>query len=326
MDSAAYRIFVAGIEELSEEQVADMAEKLRLKKDGRTLDRVTAGLMAERSGCPHCSSPETVKRGKARGVQRYKCTSCEKTFSPFTGTPFNRLRDKTKLITLAACMADGLSLEKTAERLGCSVTSAFHLRHKALALPNKQKPSAMSGIVEADETFFSVSYKGQRSGLPRTSKKRGGIIEKTGEGSEKVAVVVAQQRGTRQVFDAVLPDTKAVSLTEALRPALGPLATLTTDGNAAYWTVAAKLGVQQQYFVASYHGHGGDGEAHVQSVNRYDSTLKTWMSRFHGVSTKYLSNYLGWRRLLDRFEDALTPEQFLFHAMRPQYSTPGIST
>jgi hypothetical protein len=37
MDSAAYRIFVAGIEELSEEQVADMAEKLRLKKDGRTL-------------------------------------------------------------------------------------------------------------------------------------------------------------------------------------------------------------------------------------------------------------------------------------------------
>ena len=56
MDSAAYRILVASIEELSEEQVADMAEKLRLKKDGGTLDRVTAGLMAERSGCPHCSS------------------------------------------------------------------------------------------------------------------------------------------------------------------------------------------------------------------------------------------------------------------------------
>ncbi|GAC1413135.1 MAG: hypothetical protein NVSMB6_15120 [Burkholderiaceae bacterium] len=46
MDSAAYRIFVAGIEELNEEQVADVAEKLRLKKDGRTLDRVTAGLIA----------------------------------------------------------------------------------------------------------------------------------------------------------------------------------------------------------------------------------------------------------------------------------------
>ena len=61
MDSAAYRIFVASIEELSEEQVADMAEKLRLKKDGGTLDRVTGGLMAERSGCPYCSSPETVK-------------------------------------------------------------------------------------------------------------------------------------------------------------------------------------------------------------------------------------------------------------------------
>jgi transposase-like protein len=233
-----------------------MAEKLRLKKDGGTLDRVTAGLMAERSGCPHCSSPETVKRGKARGVQRYKCNSCERTFSPFTGTPFNRLRGKTKLITLAACMADGLSLEKTAERLGCSVTSAFHLRHKALALPNKQKPTAMSGVVEADETFFSLSYKGQRGGLPRTSKKRGGIIKKTGEGAEKVAVLVAQQRGTRQVFDVVLPDTKAVSLTEALRSALGPLATLTTDGNAAYCKRDATLSITHNF------GSGGRVYAH----------------------------------------------------------------
>src|ERR1700712_143091 len=191
---------------------------------------------------------------------------------------------------------------------------------------HKNQPTCRITHSKFNRAFFSVSYKGQRSGLPRTSKKRGGIIQKTGEGAEKVAVLVAQQRGTRQVFDVVLPDTKAASLTEALRSALGPLATLTTDGNAAYWTVASELGVQQQYFVASYHGHGGDGEAHVQSVNCYDPTLKTWMSRFHGVSTKYLSNYLGWRRLLDRFEDALTPEQFLFHAMRPQYSSPGIST
>lgn len=102
MDSAASRIFVAGIEELSKERVADMAGKLDLKNDSRNLDRVTVSLMAERFGRPHCSSPETVKRGKARGVQRYKCTSYEKNFSPFMGTPFNRLRGKTKLVTLEA--------------------------------------------------------------------------------------------------------------------------------------------------------------------------------------------------------------------------------
>jgi len=32
-----------------------------------------------------------------------------------------------------------------------------------------------------------------------------------------------------------------------------------------------------------------------------------------------LANYLGWRRLLDRFKDNLTPQQFLFHALRTSY-------
>jgi hypothetical protein len=43
------------------------------------------------------------------------------------------------------------------------------------------------------------------------------------------------------------------------------------------------------------------------------------MSRFHGVATKYLGNYLGWRRLLDRFQDSVTSQQFLLHALQPQY-------
>ncbi len=94
---------------------------------------------------------------------------------------------------------------------------------------------------------------------------------------------------------------------------------LSTDGNAAYWTVAKALGVASGSFIAAHHGHGGDGVWHVQSVNRYDSSLKTWMTRFRGVATKYLANYLGWRRLLDRFKDTLTPQQFLFHALRTSY-------
>jgi hypothetical protein len=39
---------------------------------------------------------------------------------------------------------------------------------------------------------------------------------------------------------------------------------------------------------------------HIQHVNAYHSRLKDWMRRFKGVSTKYLANYLGWRRLLER--------------------------
>ncbi len=36
-----------------------------------------------------------------------------------------------------------------------------------------------------------------------------------------------------------------------------------------------------------------NGIVHVQNVNAYDSRLKLWMKRFHGVATKYLESYLG---------------------------------
>lgn len=54
---------------------------------------------------------------------------------------------------------------------------------------------------------------------------------------------------------------------------------------------------------------------HIQHVNAYDSRLKQWMVRFNGVATKYLPNYLGWRRLLERGGRQLTPVGLLRHAV-----------
>jgi hypothetical protein len=76
-------------------------------------------------------------------------------------------------------MMMGLSLRKSASKCGISNATAFYWRHKILgALQNiteiKQK---LSGIVEADETFFPLSYKGNHSRdgfvMPRRAKKRG---------------------------------------------------------------------------------------------------------------------------------------------------------
>jgi transposase-like protein len=322
VDSESYRAFVIQLSELADDQAADVAEKLRLRRNSADVQKLASERFSEGAACPHCSSHAVAKHGKAHGTQRFRCGGCRKTFTALTGTPFHRMRNKDKLLDNALCMADGLTLEKTAARLGISVTRAFRWRHKCLEFLSRQKPAALTGTVEADETVFPVSYKGQRKPLPRESKRHGGPL-KSGEGKEKVSVLVAIQRGTRRAYDHVLKDGTTEALTDALRPALGTEAFLVTDGNATYWKVAAELKVKHDYFVSGYHGKGGVGELHVQSVNRYDSTLKTWISRFRGVATRYLPNYLGWRRLLDRFEDALTPQQFMYHALRERYLTPG---
>ena len=318
MEQVAYKQLVASAEGLTREQRRDFREVLRVRDETDGVQRLVQESMVERHCCPHCTSESVVKFGFSSGSQRFRCKDCRKTFNSLTGTPFSRLRNKEKLLENAACMVDGLSVRKTAARMGISVRKAFRWRHKFLGFLNTQKPLALSGVVEADETFFPVSYKGQKKGRPRMAKKRSGKT-RDGAGTEKTPVVVAVQRGTQVTFDQVLPAATAKDLTQALKPVLGKDAVLSTDGNAAYWTVAKELEVESGFFISAYHGKGGNGTWHVQSVNRYDSSLKGWMARFRGVATKYLANYLGWRRLLDRFKDALTPEQFLFHALRPSY-------
>jgi hypothetical protein len=62
------------------------------------------------------------------------------------------------------------------------------------------------------------------------------------------------------------------------------------------------------------------GSYHIQIVNAYISRLKQWLVRFKGVATHYLPSYLGWRRLIEREGDALSPARFITYAL-PQTST-----
>ena len=53
----------------------------------------------------------------------------------------------------------------------------------------------------------------------------------------------------------------------------------------------------------------------VQNVNAYDSRLKGGLARSHGVATKYLENYLGWRRWLERWGARNSPQIGLYAAL-----------
>ena len=44
---------------------------------------------------------------------------------------------------------------------------------------------------------------------------------------------------------------------------------------------------------------------YIQNANAYHSRLKEWMRRFHGVATKDLDHYLGWRRMIKTFGEHL---------------------
>jgi transposase-like protein len=148
----------------------------------------------DRTGCPHCASQRLQRWGHASGLPRYRCGDCRRSFNALTGTPLARLRKKERWAAQTEALITGESLVKAADRCDVAVTTAFRWRHRFLAAPALDKPSQLTGIIEADETFILESFKGRRSDLPRPARKRGGTATKRGLSAAQIPVLVARDR------------------------------------------------------------------------------------------------------------------------------------
>jgi hypothetical protein len=84
-----------------------------------------------------------------------------------------------------------------------------------------------------------------------------------------------------------------------LAPILAADALLVTDANASYRYFAKERGLMHQW-VNLRARERVRGAVHIQNVNAYHSRFRRWLSDFHGVATHYLSNYLGWRWVIDK--------------------------
>ena len=116
--------------------------------------------------------------------------------------------------------------------------------------------------------------------------------------------------------DFIFNADDAPHVTTALTPILSLDAILCTDGSRTLAGAAKALGVEHHAVNLSA-GVRVIGPYHVQNVNAYDSRLKEWLRRFHGVATKYLDSYLAWFRAIDRSPGKrLQPAPFLTIAAR----------
>ena len=94
-------------------------------------------------------------------------------------------------------------------------------------------------------------------------------------------------------------------------------AVLCSDGAKAYAAFAAEHGLHHEPVNLAAGVRVRDGAFHIQNVNAYHGRLKGWMGRFNGVATRYLPNYLGWRRTLERAPEPSASKTWLLAAARP---------
>ena len=252
----------------------------------------------DRVGCPHCNNRDVVRWGAASALPRYRCKACRRTFNALTKTPLAHLRMKDNWTAQTEAMIAAVSTAKAARRCGVHYTTAFRWRHRFLASLAGDKPKTLAGIVEGDETFILELFKGRRSDMPRKSRKRGGKSVKRGLSAEQIPIIVARDR-QGATTDAVLPKLNRVSIDAALGGVVTPANEFCCDGGTAIVAFARRAGIAAHILPMPGKPNPKAPEFHLNNVNAYHARLKEWLRRFHGVATKNLPNYLGWRRTLE---------------------------
>lgn len=318
MNTEEFGKLKGGLANLTPNQRRQIKDHIHAVEQQQAVHLILESRVIEHPVCPYCGEGSVARWGTASGLQRYRCVTCKHTFNALTGTPLAGLRHKEVWLSYAEQMVQGQSVRRSAEACGVHRNTAFRWRHRFLSLPNGQQPSRLEGIVEADETFFLESFKGKKKGIPRASRKRGGKAKKPGLSDEQIPVLICRDRGG-QTADAVLKKINSEEVGKVIRPILAKDSMLCADGSSIYVRVARELDVPLKAVNVKAGIRVVEQIFHVQNVNAYDSRLKTWMRRFHGVATAYLSNYLGWRRLLDHFRSTVDPKVLLRAALGITY-------
>lgn len=313
MNAQAFRDWFKALSRLTARQREQVEEALHQSAPEAFAEDVVNRRAHEVHACPHCYAGDVMGWGKEGGIQRYRCRSCHKTFNALTGTPMAHLKRRDAWLAYGQALIEGLSVRQAARRADVDRSTSFRWRHRFLQHPAEENGSELSTIVEADETYFLESFKGQRH-LSRPARHRGGHARKRGLSVEQIPVIVVHDRQGKH-YDAVLPHADKQTLGGLLLQLLAPESILCTDGAAAYREVAKAEAIPHEALNIVAGNRVKQQVFHIQHVNAYDSRLKQWMHRFHGVATQYLPNYLGWRRLIERDRDALTPQTLLLHAV-----------
>ena len=279
--------------------------------------------------CPHCGAKGkgVTRCGRsATGKQRYKCKHCHCTFSATTGgVMYNSKLSPKKWREFVSCFLHGMTVRETAELIGVNRNTAFLWRHKICDSLNLILENiTLSGIVEADETYFRLSYKGGKA-EGRKPRKRGSSIfhkgRKRGLSFEQVCVPCAVNRSGQSVAKVSETGKGSYAGIEAvLGGHIAEASTVCADGASVYNRLASEHGLNR-VMVDAYSSKKGCYS--IQHINAYHGGLKRFVREFNGVSTKHLNNYLLWFNFATYAKETYTEKMRLLvrHIMTAQSYT-----
>ena len=279
--------------------------------------------------CRNCGLAFFVKNGTYtrktdnKSVQNFKCKTCGCTQFSDANTALYNLKEKGKWVDFMYLMLDEEKPKSTifiSNALGISESTAFRWRHRFLSSLNKINPMPIKEELEIDEVYFPFSVKGTIGKEKFDSyfgPKHPDNIESELREKEKIMQDESYQtiflcRHNRLGdfdFSPIKIQKKGIVSEADLKRVMKDLnlsgKTILTDKEPsmiAYMNTLNK--VNHLTFKSSDIKKGilENLKVHNNNINSMMAGIRDWMKSFHGISTKYLENYLKWFRFKNLFK------------------------
>ncbi len=298
--------FLGAAGQLNRKELEELSSKIlsMLQLTSSVCDEPTSGVGV--SCCRKCSSSNILKYGKDKnGKQRYKCKSCNAVFYGTSYSVVSKTRhDLSVWKKYIILLLKGVSLAECARECSISVQTAFTWRHKILhALQFDQSDRMLGGVVEIDDMFFSVNYKGNHKKsknfvMPRKAYKRGN--DNTSAIGSKACVLCACERNGQTYAEVLGTGVADVNkLTYAFKDRLLSDTIALTDkahGYKNYFDTTSIELVQLSSHSDPKNQNSPPqvlGSYHIQNVNNLHRRIRRSMKNYNGVATKYLNHYIN---------------------------------
>lgn len=254
--------------------------------------------------CPKFREKKYKKNGHKNGTQRYLCKICHKSFSITTNTLLSYSKiNYLQLKLFIKCILESKPVVEISYELNMSQTQIYYLEMKLFsALDEVYDDVKLKGVVQADEKYFRISFKGTKlNKMPRKTRHSGTQDLKIGINKELVCVVLAIDEYDNIVIKVVgNGPASSKMISKALDNKIVEGSILVTDSKRGYIKFALdnNLILKQipdgEYTV--------EGIYNLSEINELILELETYITYYKkGVSTKHLQqycNFIKYRKIL----------------------------
>ena len=282
MDGKGFQVWLSAARGLTRAQRREALAVLSGRSEGEASKAAIELGVDEARRCPHCSSEGAVSRGMARGLRRYQCKGCGRTFNALSGTPLSGLHHKERWLSFGASLAKGETVKASAARCDVAVSTAFRWRHRFLARRGAIRRCSRGSWKRTRPT----SWRAGRARAGWGARHGGGAARRRSAASRASRYrfswrrTGAERRSARCCPGSMRRRSRLPSTRWSRR------ALLVSDGGASYPPCAAALGVSHEALNRSM-GERVRGDLHVRG-EQPPQPVEGLPAERRGIATRYL--------------------------------------